>query len=395
MNKYIDLLKPPKSIAIADLVRKLDKDGKKIIKLQTGDPCFKTHPIIAEALRDAISKGETNYAASQGLPELRASIAQYHKEVNGVHLDSIEQILITVGAAQAIFLSLVMLLNPQDEVIIFEPYYPQYEYIIKVLGGVARKVPAVFDKYEGKYSINFNVLESFINDKTKAIIINSPNNPSGKIYTKKELDKLADLIALKNKIYLISDEVYSHIVDQDIIHTSLLGYSLISDRVIYINSFSKTYAMTGFRLGYIIADREIIKTILNLSQLNTTCVPAFIQRAGIAALQSEEVRQYTDYMVDKYNEKRKKVYNLLKGHPLFGIYPEGAFYFLLKFPGELSDRIDNLVFDLLNEECVATVPGNGYGDSFKNFIRISFSVDDASVIEGVERIIRFYNQRFS
>lgn len=390
MNEHILKLKSPKSIAMANHVRTLEKEGRRIIKLQTGDPYFKTHPLIIQTLQESIANEETHYVHNQGLPELREAISCSLKEIKGISINADENVLITAGGAQAIFLSLMTIINQGDEVILFEPYYPQYEYIIKILGGVVRTVPVILEEGIKRYSIDFEVFNEVISSKTKAIVVNSPNNPSGKIYDRGELDRIIKKILDRDDIYLISDEVYSIVIDDKSIHVSVLEYASVFDRIIYINSFSKTYAMTGWRLGYVVANSQLIERMIKLIQLNTTCVPAFIQRAGVTALKSREIQAYTSFMVDKYNEKRKKVYNLIKDKILFKIYPEGAFYYLLYFPAISEiEEADALVYELLNSKHVSTVPAYVYGKSFKSFLRISFSVDDDCLKEGIERIIEF------
>ncbi len=392
MNKFINNIKSPKTIALADKVSKLEREGKKIIKFQTGDPDFETHKEVLQTLKESIDRGETHYSNSQGLPELREAISNYKNKLYKVSIDPDEQILITIGGAQGVFLSLMALLNPLDEVVLFEPYYPQYEYIIKILGGIVKKIPPVFDIDSFTYRMNLDSLKKNVNNRTKAIIINSPNNPSGKIFSSDEIINIMEVVYNNSNAYLISDEVYSQIVDEDKKHASFLEFAQVFDRLIYINSFSKTYSMTGWRLGYIISQQEIIKKILKILQINTTCVPAFIQRAGVKAITSQEVQEHVRFMVNNFNKRRRKIYSLIKEHPLYEIYPDGAFYYLLKLPFLSSEAIDKWVFRLLEDEEVAVVSAYVYGDSFASFFRISFSLDDENVIEGMKRIISFYNK---
>lgn len=389
INRFIVQIQSPKTIALADKVRHLEREGKKIIKFQTGDPDFTTHENIVRALQESIIKGETHYTNSQGLPELREAISTQINNLYGISIKPEKQIIITSGGAQAIFLSLMVLLNPLDEVILLEPYYPQYAYIVQLLGGVVRSIPAILNR--DTYTIDYESLKKSINKKTKALIINSPNNPSGKVFTQEEIKTIIKLIN-KSNIFIISDEVYFQIVDETKKHVSLLEFRQIADRVIYINSFSKTYAMTGWRLGYAIAPDRILEKILKVLQLNITCVPLFIQKAGVVALESKEVQEYTKFMRDRYNLRRKTIYNLINNSFFFKVYPDGAFYYLLQLPNFSSQKVDRWANELLEKELVAVVPAYVYGNSFKNFFRVSFSIEDNLVVEGIGRIINFFNQ---
>lgn len=389
MNRFISHVKSPKTIELADRVRKLEKEGEKIIKFQTGDPDFKTHKTVSSALESSCLNGETHYINSRGLPELREAISRTIKEDYNLHIDPNQHILITAGGVQSIFLSLMALINPSDEVILFEPYYPQYEYIAKLMGGVVKIVPPVFNSNSFGYSLDLEYLRKCIGNKTKAVILNSPNNPSGKVYNKKEIEDILNIIC-NSRAYIITDEVYFRVIDEKIKHVSLLQYSDLFDRIIYINSFSKTYAMTGWRLGYVVSQKQVIDQIAKLIQLNITCVPAFIQRGGVAALESQEASNYVRWMNSEYDKRRKKIYYMIKDTPLFKIYPEGAFYYLLHLP--FIKDIDDFAFKLLETEKVAVVPAYVYGDGFKDFVRISFSIDESSIEEGITRIINFYNR---
>jgi len=390
VNKFISSVESPETIVVADRIRALERRGKKIIKLQTGEPDLKTHKEIIKALEISISKGETHYVDSRGLPELREAISNWLKERYQTSVDSEKNVLITAGGVQAIFLTLTSILNPSDEVILLEPYYPQYANIVKLLGGIVRPIPVIF--YKSSYRINYKVLKKTINRKTRALIINSPNNPSGKIFSSEEVESIVKIMDGK-RMYILSDEIYHHIIDTDKKHTSLLEYPEAFSRVIYINSFSKTYAMAGWRLGFLVATGEIIDRILKILQLNITCVPPFIQRAGIVALKNKDVQKYIQVMKEKYNERRKCVYNLVKSYPFFKIYPEGAFYYLFQLPFSSSNKVRRWISQLLEEKHVAVVSGSVYGSSFDSFFRISFSIEDGLLYEGINRIIDFYEKK--
>jgi aminotransferase len=390
-SQKLNFIEPPASIRIADRVRCLEAKRKKIIKLQTGDPDFDTCPVIKKSLITSLDNSDTHYTHSQGLPDLRRAISNHLKKRYKITIDADKEIVVTAGGIQAIFLSLAALINPGDEIILLEPYFPQYKNIVTLLGGVVRPVSVVFTGET--VTIDYERLRKLINSKTKAVIVNSPNNPSGKVYNKQELKELLNIIKKKEDIYIIADEVYADIVDEGQAHVSMFELEDIKNRLVYVNSFSKTYAMTGWRLGYVIACSKLVQGILKIMRINTTCVAPFIQRAGITALQHKESQVFSKTMIKEYNCRRKLIYDMLKGTTFLRIYPQGAFYYLLylsKIKTTLS--LDRWIDNLLEKRNVAVVPGYAYGESFNSFIRITFAVDEKSIREGVTQILDFYEK---
>lgn len=389
--KYSDSvssIESPKTIVIADRVRKLEREGKEIIKLQTGDPDFESSGIIREELFNSLNRNETHYCNSQGLPELRKSISGYLEKLYDCSVDYKNEVIVTAGGIHGIFLGLAALLNRNDEVVLLEPYFPQYRNIVSCLGG--RPVIVPMRSKKPTLEIDYDNLKQAITARTKAIIINSPNNPSGKVYSHQELEKLLDIVKDRRDLFILTDEVYSSIIDSSVKHVSLLEYPEFINRIIYVNSFSKIYAMTGYRLGYVFSNNELIANMLKLMRISTTCVPAFTQRAGIAALENCEVAEYSSAMVNEYNRRRRIIYDLIKDDPCFKIYPEGGFYYLLYLENvKTRHQADKWTESLLNNKFVAAVPGYVYGDSLVNYIRITFAVDIETVREGIKRIKEF------
>ncbi len=371
MNTLIDKVQSPPAVVIADLVRQLERSGKKISKMQTGEPCFSTPQYIKEALLEAVNKNKTQYAASQGIVELRLALSKWYLDELQADV-SPETILVTQGAIGGIYCVINAILNPLDEVIVVDPAWPQYESIITLNHGVPVHVST--RKSNGRLIASH--LENVITEKTRLIIINNPCNPTGIVYNLAEINSFIE-IAKKHNIYIMFDEVYNRLLYTDLFCSVLKcsGYKSYKERIIYINSFSKTFAMTGWRIGYAFLGQELLKKTLLVSQNIFTNISTFSQYAAVVAIEDVASNlNVFESMKVVYKQRRTELSEILTTKGIDFMVPEGAFYFFIKV------NKDSLRFaeELLKEEKIAVVPGKSYGKDFNDYYRISFAVDNES-----------------
>ena len=357
--------------------RELEKQGKSILHFELGDPHFDTPDIVKKACYDSINQNETHYVPSMGIKELREAIADRINQDRGFKPD-IDQVLISAGANPQLYYALKCAVNPGEEVIVPDPGFVSYYSIIDSLGIKAVKVPTY---EENEFRLNPEDVRKAITDKTKMIIINSPNNPTGAVMTKEEIKEIYDL-AEQNDIYLLSDEVYSKILYDDEFFSPSI-YDQCKKRTILVNGFSKEYAMTGWRLGYAVGPSDLICKMGLLLETNSSCTPPFIQRAGIEAL-----RQNQDIIkdrVEKYKEMRDIIVNGLNNIPgITCLNPKGAFYV---FPNIKETGMSSREFaDFAIEAGVAIAPGDIFGDCGQGYVRFSYSTTISNIQEAVERL---------
>ena len=370
MNKLIDQINAPAAIAIADKIRSLELAGEKIFKLQTGEPCFETPHYIKQALRKSIENNQTRYSYSQGIPELRQELATVIMSRYGVSINE-KQFFITNGAVSAIQYAIQSIIEQSDEVLIFDPSWPQYSNITRIYGGIPKKISL---KNTG-FIPTLELVKSHITSKTKLIIFNNPNNPTGAIIPKKDLEEILKYLVDKN-IYLLFDEVYDSIVYDDFISIfQSTFYDELKEKIVYINSFSKTFCMTGWRLGYAIVPAKIAGNYLKLIQNSITNVATFIQWAGIVALKEKNnhLALFSD-MLSTYEKRKNQLAEIFNQKKWSFVYPKGSFYFFIQIPNNQKDFVEMM----LGKYKIAVVPGIAYGEDFSDYFRISFAIDNDS-----------------
>lgn len=372
----IENITPTAAVILADKARMMELEGKKVIKLQTGDPDFNTHESIKEALNLALKKNQTHYSFSQGLPELRSILANKLSKLSDCTLRE-KQILITHGAVQAFESVLSALVNYDDEVIILEPNWPTIDSLVKMLGGRIKKVDFLDDTENLIEKLNLSYT-----DKVKVISFNFPNNPTGIILPQNQIDAICEW-AIEKNLYILADEVYGFL-QYTSKTVSTIGFLKKYDKYIYIDSFSKKFAMTGFRIGYVASSESTIKNIAKASQLTITNIAPFVQFAAIEALSNELSIEYSNWMRDQYRERRDTIINECKNLGLTFITPDGAFYIFIKLNSGLSD----IAFceSLLENYNICVVPGSAFGESGSGYIRISYSCDIQIVLEALNII---------
>ena len=346
------------------------------ISLGVGEPDFDTPWHIRDEGIYSLEKGRTFYTSNAGLMELRKEIGNYLKRKHGVQYDPAQEVLVTVGGSEAIDIGLRTMLNPGEEVLIPQPSYVSYEPCTILAGGV----PVIIElKAENEFRLTPQELEDAITDKTKVLILPYPNNPTGAIMERKDLEAIAEVIR-KHDIFVISDEIYSELTYTDK-HVSIVELEGMQERTILINGFSKAFAMTGWRLGYACGPKEIIKQMTKIHQFAIMCGPTTSQYAAVEALKNGEADVVE--MRTAYNQRRRYLMNAFREMKLECFEPFGAFYVFpcIKEFGMTSEEFANR---FLREEKVAVVPGTAFGDCGEGFLRISYaySLDNLKVAIG-------------
>jgi aspartate aminotransferase len=379
---------PSLTLAIDSKAKQMINDGVDVVSFGAGEPDFNTPENIKEAGINAIKANKTRYTPASGIPELKAAVAEKFKKENGLEYKP-SDIIISCGAKHSLYNIFMAILNPGDEVIIFSPYWVSYEEQVKIADGVP-----VFVRLDEprNFGIDFNLLEKKITKKTKAMIVNSPSNPAGTVLSEDSLKKLAD-IALKHKLLIISDEIYEKLIYNGKKQMSIASFSKeVKAQTIVVNGVSKTYAMTGWRIGYLASDiKEIVSAIDNLQSHSTSNPATMTQAAAVEALQTPD--SIVQAMVSEFDKRRQHIMKRLDGIPgLTYVEPEGAFYIFPNFSSfkgktikgrQIKGSLD-IAEMLLNEAKVAVVPGIAFGSD--NHFRLSYATSMANIDKGLDRI---------
>ena len=368
----------PSILEILARAKSLEAQGRRIVHLEIGEPDFETPVNIRRAAVEALEKGYTHYGPSAGLPEVRTAIAEFVAASRGVPV-SRDQVVVMNGAKPALFFSLAALVDPGDEVIYPNPGFPAYKESIDVLGGVG--VPMPLEESRG-FSVDLDRFAALVTPRTKVCILNSPQNPTGGVLPRDVLEGIARL-AEKNDFTVISDEIYSRIV-YDGPYTSYYSLPGTAERTILVDGFSKTYAMTGWRLGYGVMPVWLADAVNMLTVNSNSCTASFTQRAGLAALTGPQ--DGVDAMVAEFRRRRDAIVQGLNGIPGFTcLVPPGAFY---AFPnvtgtGMPSRALADLV---LNEAGVACLNGGSFGAHGDGYLRFSYANSLPNILEAMDRI---------
>lgn len=354
-----------------------------VIDFTLGDPDIQSHYQIKQAGIQAILEGKTRYSQNAGLLELRKVIVdKYYKEY-GLNYDPNTEIMVSVGGMEGIYLSLLSILNPGDEVIVPAPYWINYVQMVQMCGG---KPVIVAPNSDTDLSVSIEHIEAAITPQTKAVIVNSPCNPSGIIISEQVLREIAK-ICVKNDLYVIADEVYKKLLFQGASFYSISTFADMRERTILVNSLSKEFCMTGWRLGYVAAPKEIIAMMTILQENIAACAPLPSQYAAIEALSHGE--DYSFSMVKAYEHRKKAlVEEVAKIERLSMREPQATFYAMVNIKDLGISSID-FAYRLLDAVHVALVPGITYGDCCEGFVRIAFTVEESVIREGIRRIKTF------
>lgn len=378
-NKEIENLEPSQSIKYIEKAKIMKMNGIDVIGLGGGDPDFPTPKKICDAAYEGMLNGNTHYTLGKGIPQLRKKIVEKLERDNHIKRTE-DEILVTPGGKIAIYNAVRAVVNPGDEVLIPEPCWVSYAPIVQASGGVPVHVGL---SYDDDYKLSADILEKAVSDKTKMLIINYPCNPTGKILHEDEALELVKFMKAHEDMIILSDEVYEKIIYDGKKHISIGSYEEITDRVITINGFSKCAAMTGWRLGYAAASKEIMDHMVMLWQHIMTCTSGFIQDGGVAALDCEDE---FEKMRLSYEERRNAFIGALNDIPKVSCkYPEGAFYAWAKFDIEGMDSFEICDF-LLEKARVVGVPGDAYGLGGSQCLRFSFANSMEDLMEAAKRI---------
>ncbi len=368
-----------KTIEIANKVRKLEKEGKNIINLCTGEPYLPTPECVKKATISALQAGSTYYSDSKGILQLREAISQHYNERFGVQLDPDKNILVTPGAKQALVYSLLSIVNPGDEVIITSPAWPSYSQLVTLSNGKPVTVENLSNPVD---PFPVKQISQAITKNTKAILLNSPHNPTGRIIQKQDLSQLVALCKEK-EVFLISDEIYGRIIFDKYNHQSLACEDPNFKTSILIDGFSKSYSMTGWRLGYMISSPEIIAAAHKLQQNTVTCPCTFVQHGAIEALKNGE-----DFIKDAlaiYQINRDLIKDFCDTQNISLVEPQGGIYAFVDTSSLFPDSLQ-CVDSLLENYHIAVIPGVSFGKNVKEFIRITLATRTEKVQAFIEAL---------
>ncbi|MCD2113522.1 MULTISPECIES: pyridoxal phosphate-dependent aminotransferase [Rhodococcus] len=370
------------TVELADRIRTMRASGTDIIDLTGGEPDFDTPAAVVDEAVRALRDGFTHYTSSSGVPELRAAIADKLRTDNGVIVDPEFGICVTPSAKHALFAAIMTVLDPGDELMIMTPGWVSYESMVSLAGGSIAKVP--LEARDGAFRVTQGALEAAVNSRTRAILVNTPNNPTGNVLTVREVETIAEF-AERHDLFIISDEIYEKVIYSGYRHRSLAAHPKAGARTFTVNGFSKGYAMTGWRLGYVAGPSFAIQQLLKVHQHTVSCASSFVQRGGLAAL-TETEEAVTD-MTREYERRRNLVVHGLNRIP--GIrcaLPEGAFY---AFPSVeelgVGTGVDTASW-LLEEAQVAVTPGEVFGPGGEGRVRLSFAASYDVLAEALRRI---------
>jgi aminotransferase len=377
LNKTITEIKPSGIRKFFDIVSEM----KDAISLGVGEPDFDTPWHIREEGIYSLEKGRTYYTSNSGIKELREEICRYLHRRFDLTYDWKSETLVTIGGSEAIDIALRVMLEPGDEVLLPQPSYVSYEPCIIMAGGK----PVIIElKAEDEFKLTSKQIEEACTDKTKVLILPFPNNPTGSVMSKDELEKIIDIIKEKD-LFVLSDEIYAELTYGEK-HTSIASLPGMKERTIVINGFSKSYAMTGWRLGYAAGPAEIIKQMTKLHQFSIMCAPTNSQYAAVEALKNGD--SDVEMMAEAYDQRRRFLLHELRRIGLECFEARGAFYVFpcIKSTGMTSEEFATR---LLQEEKIAVVPGTAFGDSGEGYLRISYAYSIEKIKQALERIERF------
>lgn len=375
------------TLVYQDFARQIQKKkGIKIINFGIGQPDLPTFAKIRESAKKALDEGFTGYTSAYGIDELRQRIAEHLSS----KYDKIkkEEIIVTPGAKTALYLAFLLYINPGDEVLIFDPSFYSYAEVVKMLGGVPVYVKMKFNENTG-FSLNLSEVESKISNKTKMIVLNNPHNPTGMVFDPLEIEKLMQ-ISKEKKILLLSDEIYDYFIYEGKMK-SVLEDPDWRNYVIYVNGFSKTFSMTGWRLGYVVAKENVVKKMAALAANIYTCATSFAQKGAITAFDSfDEVKE----MISLFRKRRDTMYEELKKIHGIQVYKSAGAFYMFPYLGEVLRKsklsVKDFSLKLIEEKGVTTIPGEVFPlDVGKEFVRLSFAVNENDIREGIKRMKEF------
>ena len=386
LNQQFELVRQSPTVSLSDKINALKASGRELVGLQVGDPDFNTHQSIIDVALKAMQDGLTHYGPAIGTLELRKAIAAKLQRDEGVTYDPASEIMVTHGGIHAYYLAMQSILNPRDDVLIPDPSWATHENMATMLRGNVIRVPA---PAEAGFIPQFDSWLDALTPQTKAIVLNYPSNPTGAYPTREYMQKLQDF-AKEHDLWIVADEVYGSLYYGER-PASAAAIEGAKERTLLVNSLSKSYAMTGWRVGFLAAPARVFENALKAGQNSITCVAPFIQKAATFALTDPTIQDVTANMRAAYARRRELVLRLaqeLECEKVIVTPPQGAFYFFLDFrplkmtSAEVCER-------LLEEASVALVPGSAFGEYGKGFVRMTIAASDEEVEAGIRKIIEW------
>jgi aspartate/methionine/tyrosine aminotransferase len=386
LNSQFELIRQSATVSLTDRILALKASGKPIISLQVGDPDFGTHPAIAEVALKAMQEGQTHYGPSNGTLDLRKAIAHKLQRDEGVTYDPNTEILVTNGGIHAYYTAMQSILNPGDDVLIPDPSWATHSNMATMLRGNVIRIPA---PAENGFIPHFDSWLKALTPKTRVIVLNYPSNPTGAYPTREYLQQLQDFAA-KNNLWIVSDEVYGSLYYGEK-PTSAVAIEGAKERTLLVHSLSKSYAMTGWRVGFLAAPAKVIGNALKASQNSITCVAPFIQKAAAFALTDPAIQEVTASMRAAYAKRRELVLRLareLESDKVIVTPSQGAFYFFLDMRPLKMSSVE-ICEKLLDDVGVALVPGSAFGNQGEGFARLCIAASDEDVKAGFRKIVEW------
>ncbi len=388
-RKLIEELRGEGGFAYIARGRELMEKGYKVVNLSIGQPDVPTpEEVIDSAVHWLKEKKYTAYTETPGIPELREAIAEYLNTRYGSDVEP-EEVVVTPGTKGAIFLALTAYMDPGDEIIVPEPSYPAYPEGARIIGGVPRYVPIKFGGPGKGFSLDISMIEEKITPRTKMIAVNNPHNPTGQLFAPNQLDELMD-IARRHGVMILADEIYDNFIYDDKPFKSLISYPDWRDYVVYTNGFSKTFSMTGWRLGYLVVRKEVARNLSKLAVNMWGCPISFAQKAAVTALRDEAVWKWVGELSRRYSEMRRLLYENIKN--LSGVeaaLPSGAFYLfprVSKLLEQIGMNVEEFVNYIIDNHHLIILPGTAFPDKAgRDYVRFSFATSREAVVEGSER----------
>ncbi|MDI6824153.1 MAG: aminotransferase class I/II-fold pyridoxal phosphate-dependent enzyme [Bacillota bacterium] len=372
------------TVELMDRARQLRARGQDVVSLAGGEPDFDTPAGAVEEAARALREGFTHYVSSRGIPELRRAITHKLQRENGVAYDADTEIVVTVGAKMALLSAILALVEPGEEVISFGPAWVSYQPMVALAGGRLVAVPLRAEG--GRFAFDEAEVRRAVTPRTKALLVNNPHNPTGKVFSRDELAFLAGL-AREHDLVVIADEIYEHIVYDGRRHVSMASLDGMRERTVMVNGFSKAYAMTGWRLGYLAAPAAVASAALAITQQTTTCATSFAQKGAVAALTAGGGAVAA--MVAEFARRRQFLLERFRAIPgVELIPPEGTFYAFPRLHGDTPST--EVARRLLEDKQVAVVPGSVFGEAGEGFLRLSFSCSLEELCRGLDRLEAFF-----
>ena len=384
LSDRLELVNPSEIRKLFDLAAGMED----VISLGIGEPDFVTPAHIREYAKEALDRGMTHYGPNAGLPMLRKAVAEKLRKQNGIEADPMSEVMILVGANQAFLMGLATFLKDGEEVLIPSPMFVSYAPAVVLAGGKPVEVPTY---EENSFRLSVDDLEKHVTEKTRALIINTPNNPTGAVLAKKDLEEIADF-AVEHDLMVLSDEVYEHFVYDGAKNYSIASLDGMFERTITINGFSKTFAMTGWRIGFVAAPAWVVEKMTRFQMYNATCPVTFVQYAVAKALEDPRSWEAIEEMRREYDRRRKLVWKRLNEMSLPTVKPKGAFYIFPRIKG--TGLTDHQFSELMLKEArVAVVPGSAFGKAGEGYIRISYATAYEKLEKAMDRMEKVLREK--